>query len=173
MRAPFLCLILLGLGALPAHAQVQEKKLIDRLLEPDMSLKNSAQNKQFKFNGAAPTTKRARTKSFYVAADRPREKKFTGIRIFGTTFFATKAARDNNTRAHLSTRSQFKTPQIPATTAACATSKNLSGTQKKYETRDFDGTRPFLVRGKSQKSLNAQNPPMTIDQVRELLNKNK
>ncbi len=172
MRAPFLCLILLGLGALPAHAQVQEKKLIDRLLEPDMSLKNSAQNKQFKFEGAAPTTKQARTKSFYVA-DRPREKKFTGIRIFGTTFFATKAARDNNARANLDTRNKLKTPQIPATTAAYATSKNLSGTQKKYQTRDFDGTRPFLVRGKSQKSLNAQNPPMTIDQVRELLNKNK
>ena len=38
---------------------------------------------------------------------------------------------------------------------------------------EFRGTRSFLDRGKSQKSLSTQNPPMTIEQVRELLNKNK
>ena len=38
---------------------------------------------------------------------------------------------------------------------------------------EFLGTRPFLDPGKSQKSLSTKNPPMTIEQVRELLNKNK
>ena len=37
----------------------------------------------------------------------------------------------------------------------------------------FAGNRPFLGRGKSQKALNAQDTPLTIEQVRELLNKNK
>ena len=44
---------------------------------------------------------------------------------------------------------------------------------KKVNGRDFAGNRPFLGQGKSQKSLNRQNPPLTIEQVRELLNKNK
>ena len=41
------------------------------------------------------------------------------------------------------------------------------------QVRDFPGTRPFLVQGKSQKALSQQDKPLTIDQVRELLNKNK
>jgi hypothetical protein len=44
---------------------------------------------------------------------------------------------------------------------------------KKYATRDFAGNRPFLGQGKSQKALHAQDRPLTIDEVRELLNKNK
>ena len=37
----------------------------------------------------------------------------------------------------------------------------------------FAGNRPFLGRGKSQKALSARDTPLTIEQVRELLNKNK
>jgi hypothetical protein len=44
---------------------------------------------------------------------------------------------------------------------------------KKYATRDFGGNRPFLGQGKSQKALHSQDRPLTIDEVRELLNKNK
>lgn len=40
--------------------------------------------------------------------------------------------------------------------------------------RNFpEDERVFREQGKSQKSLDRQNPPLTIDQVRELLNKNK
>jgi len=44
---------------------------------------------------------------------------------------------------------------------------------KGVATRNFVDQRHFTDRGKSQESLDRQNPPMTIDQVRELLNKNK
>jgi len=37
----------------------------------------------------------------------------------------------------------------------------------------FADQRLFRAQGKSQKSFDRQNPPLTIDQVRELLNKNK
>ena len=37
----------------------------------------------------------------------------------------------------------------------------------------FAGERPFLAEGKSQKWLHAQDHPLSIDEVRELLNKNK
>jgi hypothetical protein len=54
--------------------------------------------------------------------------------------------------------------------------RDLSGSAsstKKYATGDFAGNRPFLGQGKSQKALHAQDRPLTIDEVRELLNKNK
>src|SRR5437868_15442816 len=37
----------------------------------------------------------------------------------------------------------------------------------------FAGKHPYLDKGKSQKSLNQKNEPLTIDEIRELLNKNK
>jgi hypothetical protein len=40
-------------------------------------------------------------------------------------------------------------------------------------TSDFAGKRPFLGQGKSQKALSQQDQPLSIEQVRELLNKNK
>ncbi|MBA2744260.1 MAG: hypothetical protein H0U43_08155, partial [Chthoniobacterales bacterium] len=46
--------------------------------------------------------------------------------------------------------------------------------QKAVATSEFDDARrPFLVQGKSQKSLSAKDEPLTLEQVRELLNKNK
>ena len=44
---------------------------------------------------------------------------------------------------------------------------------KAVDTRNFAGERPYLEKGKSQKFLNRKNTPLTIEQVRELLNKNK
>src|SRR5213078_2400801 len=44
---------------------------------------------------------------------------------------------------------------------------------KKVASRAYAGNRPFLNEGTNQKSLNRQNEPLTIEQVRELLNKNK
>ena len=39
--------------------------------------------------------------------------------------------------------------------------------------REYASNRPFLDKGKSQKSLHALDKPLTIEQVRELLNKSK
>jgi len=51
--------------------------------------------------------------------------------------------------------------------------RDASQSDKKVASRAYAGNRPFQDQGKSQKSLNRQNAPLTIDQVRELLNKNK
>jgi hypothetical protein len=48
-----------------------------------------------------------------------------------------------------------------------------STTSRTTPIRDYAGIRPFLDQGKSQKSLSAQNKQLTIEQVRELLNKSK
>ena len=44
---------------------------------------------------------------------------------------------------------------------------------KKSASRAYAGNRPFLIEGTNQKSLNRKSEPLTIEQVRELLNKNK
>jgi hypothetical protein len=162
---------ILALTVCTVGAQVQEKKLIDRLLEPDMSLQNNAQNKQFATRGST-TTKQARTKSFYVR-ERKREKEFSGVRNFFAKMFRTRRSRYSDVQANLKTRSQVKTPQIPASTSAYATAPPALASNKRYDTSEFSGSRPFLARGKSQKALSAQDRPLTIDEVRELLNKNK
>jgi hypothetical protein len=50
---------------------------------------------------------------------------------------------------------------------------NAPQSGKKVASGAYAGNRPFLDEGKSQKSLSRKNEPLTIEQVRELLNKNK
>ncbi len=171
---PTLAALLCLSASSAALGQVQEKKLIDRLLQPDMSLQNDAQQKKFTAFGAttATTTKRARTKTFPIA-ERPPEKSFLGARTFWTRLFPARRAAGLDKPASLSTRGTIATPQIPATVSASATRPSALPADRTYAVSEFPGTRPFLVRGKSQKALSAQDRPLTLEQVRELLNKNK
>ena len=58
-------------------------------------------------------------------------------------------------------------------TAASTEVRTLHDANKTVKTRDNPTNRPFLAQGKSQKALDQQKPSLTIEQVRELLNKNK
>ena len=151
--------------ATAGYAQEQERKLVDRLLSPDTKLSNSDQNK--KFNGGTEASARsASTKTFYVS-----EKKLT------KTFVADRQAPTSTFSTRNYTTKSATVPTSPPmkgfeTKKARDVSANAYPT-KKYATRDFAGNRPFLGEGKSQKALHAQDRPLTIDEVRELLNKNK
>jgi len=59
---------------------------------------------------------------------------------------------------------------IPAATAGTRVAPESNAT---VPTLAYSGNRPFLDQGKSQKALHAQDRPLTIEQVRELLNKSK
>jgi len=50
---------------------------------------------------------------------------------------------------------------------------HATDSEKNIDEHNFAGNRPFLGQGKSQKGLNARKKPLTIEQVRELLNKNR
>src|SRR5438270_1776827 len=148
-----------------ASAQEQERKLIDRLLKPDTTLQNPQQTKSFS-QQRTPSTRSSATRSFYIA-ERNLSKNFLADRQFATTNyssrnFETKAA----TQMKVQKTSTFSTRAVQHVSTASSGSKSFS-------TRDFSSTRPFLVRGKSQKSLDAKHHPLTIEEVRELLNKNK
>ena len=170
MRAIVTCCVL-TLGVLgSAHAQDQERKLIDRLLKPDMSLQNSVQTKQFVARGST-TTKEAPTKEFYVR-QRPREKGFFG-RLFRTKDFNAKGSRYQEMQASLATRTKIAKADLPYRAAAYRGVDVARESDKAAATSEFTGTRPFLIQGKSQKALSQQDRPLSIDEVRELLNKNK
>ncbi len=163
---------LLACGIAAADAQEQERKLIDRVLKPDMSLQNNLQTKQFSVRGNAPT-KSAHTKTFYVA-DRRQEKQFGGSRSVTPKMFAAQQSRFQEAQANLSTRTRIAKAETPFAAADYAGVKRSWDSNKAVETSSFAASdRPFLVRGKSQKALSQQNKELTIDDVRELLNKNK
>jgi hypothetical protein len=158
--------------AVPGHAngQDQESKLVDRLLKPNATLQNSAQNKKFTF-ASATVSKPANVGTFYIH-QKPAPKVFAGARDFST--------REANSRSfNGANKSALSSPPVPLKSERVYTAwrANAAGVPwdapKVSRTGEFSGKRPFLDPGKSQKSLDRQNPPMTIEQVRELLNKNK
>jgi endonuclease/exonuclease/phosphatase (EEP) superfamily protein YafD len=153
-----------------ALAQEQESKLVDRLLKPNMTLSNSAQNKSFV--GTRETTAKAVTTREFVDVRQNETKNFGGQRAFFAWLFgSTRDFPHRTAAATLATRSD-----VPQKTFAARESpaiRELPDAEKSAATSDYAGNRPFLARGKSQKSLDAQHHQMSIDEVRELLNRNK
>jgi hypothetical protein len=161
---------LLLLFVATTRAQDQERKLIDRLLRPDMSLQSSEQTKKFVADKTL-VDKQTHVSTFYLQK-KSNAKDFTATRDFSV----------QPSRNQLTSPAQSKTADIssPTTTpnsrfptSSPTRLNSANDVNKKKKTNDFSGNRPFLEQGKSQKSLTRQNPPLTIEQVRELLNKNK
>ncbi len=161
--------LLAGISA--TSAQEQEGKLVDCILRPNLSLVNSAQNKQFVATGTS-VTKRAPSKSFYTP-DKSFAKSFAAERAFSPKQFAARHFRAGDATANISARPQLtKTDTVYVASAAYGT-RVAPEDGSSLAVAPFAGGRPFLGRGKSQKALSARDTPLTIEQVRELLNKNK
>lgn len=165
VRATLFAFAFLAL-ATAGYAQEQERKLVDRLLSPDTKLASSEQDKKFYGGADAAPARSVSTKNFYVS-----EKKLS------KSFVADQQARTNtfSTRDY-GTKSATLLASPPTKTFATKNARDVSAhahSTKNYATRDFAGNRPFLGQGKSQKALHQQDRPLTIDEVRELLNKNK
>jgi hypothetical protein len=157
-----------------ASAQDQEKKLVDRLLKPDMALQNDAQNKKFVGDGSVSINKRANVGTFFVHR-KPRSKDFSGTRDFSTTPFYSKTYHGGQT-AHEASSQQSQQTLANSKAHTNQTARGIRDapqSEKKVASRAYAGNRPFLIEGTNQKSLNRKNEPLTIEQVRELLNKNK
>jgi len=154
-----------------ASAQEQERKLVDRLLRPNLSLENSSQGKQF----AAPNVsleKHSSTKNFYTP-EKPAVQSFPAERAFSSPQFAVRHFRTRDLTANISTRSQLAKIDTVYAAPAAQPIHAAPESDRIVSTASFPGNRPFLDQGKSQKALSARNRPLTIEQVRELLNKNK
>jgi hypothetical protein len=156
---------------LATSAQEQEGKLVDRILKPNMSLVNSAQNKQFRTAGAS-VAKRAPSKSFSTA-NTSLAKPFAGERAFPARQFAARPLQAGDATANVSTKSTVTKTDIVYVASAADSTRVAPENGNSLAATPFAGNRPFLGRGKSQKALSARDTPLTIEQVRELLNKNK
>ena len=167
-------LLSLIIFASAARAQEQEGKLVDRLLRPNMELSNSAQDKKFNAVEGTPVDRKFAAKNFYSGQERP-TKSFAGTKSFFSKVFGPgKSAREesmasykaNADLAYAST--EFKTNQS-------ALVRKSSFADKKVKSRDYADNRPFLAEGTRQKILDQEHKerPMTIDEVRELLNKSR
>ena len=163
------CLVILPCCC--AIAQQQERKLIDRIMEPNMSLGNDAQNKKFTADKTS-VHKRANVQTFYLQQKSP-AKKFSGTRDYSSKQFESRNFNQGNeaTAEDLAARKSSSPSYSEANKAAGA--KSVSDGNKVQPSRSYAGNRPYLEKGKSQKSLSRKNKPMTIDEVRDLLNKNK
>lgn len=155
-----------------AHGQEQEKKLLDRLLKPDTTLTNHMQTKQFAV-GQTAASKEVPAKQFYVPAA-PAQKEFGGMRSFVAKIFGTGRSRHEHRQAILPAGTNTTGKKIARDAGAKFAAAGRSAEYEKVvATTNFPGTKPFRGEGKSQKRLSTENPPMTIDQVRELLNRNR
>lgn len=165
----------LFVGVASALAQEQERKLIDRILKPNTSLANSAQDKKFNNTRLTSFDKPVKTRAFSstpttIARTFPEERAFTPRQ------FAARHFRAGDSAANISSRSQLKNSDTLVATPAASAGTRIapeSTTTVPTAVREYAGSRPFLDQGKSQRSLSAQNKPLTIEQVRELLNKSK
>jgi hypothetical protein len=172
MRPLPLILLLASCAAL--HAQDQERKLVDRILQPDMSLGNPMQNKAFSGGGGTggmDTSRNAYVKDFdFVQKFSPKAydaRQYEAKNYWQGDFqFATKTAA---VKADPATGKSYDTKTLPV--------KDAREAGKAYETatRAY-ATREAQERGKSQNRLDEQykdKPQLNIDQVRDLLNKPK
>jgi hypothetical protein len=153
------------------RGQEQERKLVDRLLRPDMDLKNEAQHKKFNADGAS-TNKRASVGTFY-GQKKSNQKSFSATGQFSTQQFGSQPFQSGRSAFNTSSQQAIGNSRSAYANQTARGVRNVPQSDKKVALRSYAENRPFLDEGKSQKSLNRQNAPLTIDQVRELLNKNK
>jgi hypothetical protein len=169
-KPPSACLLVL-MSLSCVHAQDQESKLVDRLLRPDITLGNSAQNKKFIADGAS-INKKASVGTFYLRK-KSNSKSFAGTRDFSAGQFNSQSFQGTRDAPGISSRQAIGNFRPAYATRTARGPRDAPQSDKRIASRSYAENRPFLNQGKSQKSLNRQNAPLTIEQVRELLNKNK
>jgi hypothetical protein len=171
VRRPLAACVLLLAALSRVHGQEQERKLVDRLLRPDMDLKNEAQHKKFIADGTS-INKRATVGTFYDQK-KSNQKSFSAIGQFLTNPFNSHSFHSKRSVFEVSSQQGMANSRSAYANQTARGTRDAPQSDKKVAVRTYAENRPFLDEGKSQKSLNRQNAPLTIDQVRELLNKNK
>jgi hypothetical protein len=171
---PVLAIVLLALvvcaGAL--QAQVQEAGTMDRILHPDRTLKYSDMDRKFDAPAAAGN-KQAAVRPFPFS--HPASVK-AGDGVFRTSKFDSKnyQTKDFATKPAAVTKEYDKTTKTYAVKAVPVNEDRAAN--KIMDTHEFaSAEKPYLGRGKRQDTLDEipETKQMTIDQVRELLNKPK
>ena len=136
-----------------------------------MTLQNSEQKRKFIADGTS-INKKASVDTFYVEK-KSNSKTFSGTRELSTQQFNPRPFHGSRSAFDNSSQQAVGNSLLAYPTQSARGPRDAPQSDKKVAGRTYAENRPFLDQGKSQKSLNRQNAPLTIDQVRELLNKNK
>lgn len=134
-----------------------------------MELQNKAQGKKFVASSAV-VEHRGSVGTFVLQPNRA-EKSFVDTHALTTTEYPSRSLSAPRAISSAPNRSAHVPGPVGSSSAPDIHSANTP--QIASNSRIFTDQHQFREQGKSQKSLDRQNPPMTIDQVRELLNKNK
>ncbi len=166
---PLLVLLCLTILGPPLLAQEQERKLVDRLLRPDLSLSNPAQNKRFSGTDATPVHREFLAKPFYAGREYSAQR-YSGLIDFLAKKFGTRSFAET-TPAHVTAapndaKPMFRIGQSPAV-------RTSADENKSAPVREYADERPFRGKGTRQEILDQQSHPLTIEEVRELLNKDR
>jgi hypothetical protein len=159
----------------PLCAQEQEKKLLDRIQKPDMQLGNPLQSKAFAgVSGAGVKTSSFANKT-HGTTQSGAYREFSGTRSFlgiKNPWFGQRSYDAKS--ALLSSRLGLDTSKSYALKPA-ATESFSDVSKKANATKQPIPTKPFQVQGEVQGALQQISEKvkkeMTIDDVRELLNK--
>ena len=171
MRFTWVILFILISGLL-ANAQETEKR-IQSILHPDRNEASHFGGKTF-YGGSLfqPKSGAANVKSYnYTERYSPQgfwTKSYTSSSSYSTGKFSSHQANTTSPYVMQGVGKKADTKTAPT--------KDAPGSDKSYTASTGYNTREFRDRGKSQDSLNLQKKdtkPMTIDQVREILDKNK
>ena len=155
-----------------AFARAQETEArIQKILHPETNSSSHLQDKSYYGGKSFQQTGAAYTKNFYYTEHySPKDfstRSYYGATPYSTGKFASHAAN---------TKGEYEIPNAARKAdTKTAETKESSDSRKDYATRDYNA-REFRGRGKSQDILDQQKKdqkPMTVDQVREMLNKNK
>ena len=136
-------------------AQNQEQSLVDRLLRPNMELRNNAQGKKFTAN--LTVTGRSGTVGTFYLESRRKEKSFPETRPVANKEYR---ARSFENDAALSFSMQNRDANLPGQLKT-SPARNLRQTHDAHSEvmgRSFADQRTFREQGKSRKSLDRQNP---------------
>jgi hypothetical protein len=136
-----------------------------------MELENKAQGKRF-IASSTVVERRGSVGTFALQPNRV-EKSFVNTRAALTTTEYRSSRSLSPLRTISSTENRTANIRGPVGSSPVRDIHSANTPQIASSSRIFADQHQFRDQGKSQKSLNQQNPPMTIDQVRELLNKNK
>jgi len=162
-----ICLTSLCVSA--SWAQQQEPSLVDRLLRPNLELQNGAQSK--KFVASSPVVEHRGSVGTFLLQPNRVEKSFVNTHALTTKEYPSRSV---GTEPKISsTENRTANIREPVGTSSVRDIHSANNPHNVTASPTFADQHQFRDQGKSQKSLDRQNPPMTIDQVRDLLNKNK
>jgi hypothetical protein len=171
---PVFLLILLLTAASAARAQEQERKLIDRIMRPDTALQATEQTRSFYQGKSSVQDKTASTKSFY-SPNHVSLKEYNTRSFYDGHGYWDGSFKYETKEANTKPRFLGIFPLLKRYDTKAVEVKDARESGRSYATRDYE-TREFRGRGTAQGSIDAEyqkNKGMSVDQVRDLLNKNK